>query len=329
MNTLSSRREIFFAYDIRMGNPNGDPFENRPRSLPDGTHYVTDVRLKRFVRDYLAQRGKEILVQSIEHEVTNLTGRVIRHLEQSGEPSATGQALVSILLDAFIDARLFGSSLAFKEHKGKEGKKWKGEPVPKTLTGAVQFNHGEVLHKATEVDIHGTSVFASKEENKQGTFTTFYGLRYGLVGFHGVANEHAAKTSRLSDQDYDELLHALWHSVRSAANTRTKMGQTPRLLLSIDYKPDADYQLGSLLDYVDLVAANGRPEKEWSSFKDYKLDLSRLHTRLTGVAHKIERVRYALHPDVQLVKNIFTTGSDGSHESLGSDVSYVSLGFDH
>ena len=48
-NTLSGRREFLFLYDIKMGNPNGDPDENRPRVLPDGTHYVTDVRLKRFV----------------------------------------------------------------------------------------------------------------------------------------------------------------------------------------------------------------------------------------------------------------------------------------
>jgi len=46
---LSNRYEFLFLYDIKMGNPNGDPDENRPRVLPDGTHYVTDVRLKRFV----------------------------------------------------------------------------------------------------------------------------------------------------------------------------------------------------------------------------------------------------------------------------------------
>ncbi len=51
-DTLSSRREFLFLYDIKMGNPNGDPDENRPRVLPDGTHYVTDVRLKRFARLY-------------------------------------------------------------------------------------------------------------------------------------------------------------------------------------------------------------------------------------------------------------------------------------
>jgi CRISPR-associated protein Csh2 len=69
--TLSSRRELFFAYDIKMGNPNGDPDENRPRVLPDGTYYVTDVRLKRFIRDYFKSQGNHILVDTIESK-TNI-----------------------------------------------------------------------------------------------------------------------------------------------------------------------------------------------------------------------------------------------------------------
>src|SRR5450631_2320972 len=75
-NTLASRREFVFLYDIKMGNPNGDPDENRPRVLPDKTHYVTDVRLKRFVRDFLKMQGENILVDTIEGKTTNLTGRV-------------------------------------------------------------------------------------------------------------------------------------------------------------------------------------------------------------------------------------------------------------
>jgi CRISPR-associated protein Csh2 len=50
VKSLAGRREFLFLYDIKMGNPNGDPDENRPRVLPDGTYYVTDVRLKRFAR---------------------------------------------------------------------------------------------------------------------------------------------------------------------------------------------------------------------------------------------------------------------------------------
>jgi CRISPR-associated protein Csh2 len=293
MTTLSSRRELLFLYDIRMGNPNGDPDENRPRSLPDGRFYVTDVRLKRFARDYLAAQGQEILVGNIEGRTTNLTGRIAHHLDKIGKAKANGEELVNILLDAFIDARWFGSSLAFKKQED-----WEPKPLPKTLTGAVQFNMGEVLHEAEEIQIQGTSVFGSDEEKKQGTFTNYAALRYALIAFHGVANEHSAKKSRMSDADYDVLLRALWNGVRSAGNTRTKIGQVPRLLLSVEYQPGEEFQFGNLMDYVKLQAAGGKPERAWASPDDYRLDLSRLLERISSQQARIAQVRYELSPDI-------------------------------
>ena len=338
--TLSSRREFLFLYDIKMGNPNGDPDENRPRVLPDGTFYVTDVRLKRFIRDYLKTQkytcdGKQcnydILVDTVEGKTTNLTGRVAEYLKSKGLKECEGKDLVNILLDAFIDARLFGSSFAFKakerededgdaqpeeeavkneaaapdkkaKGKGKSKEaKWEPKPEPKTLTGPVQIHHGEVLHQAQEVDIHGTCIFGSQEEKKQGTFTSSFILRYALIGFSGVANEHSAKRSRLADSDYDVYLKAMWQSVRAAANTRTKAGQQPIFLVNVVYKPGVEFQYGRLTDYVKLVAATGKPQKEWASPADYLVDIAILAQRLDVQRDKIAQIHYCVSPDLQLV----------------------------
>ncbi len=291
---LKSRQEFFFAYDIKMGNPNGDPDENRPRVLPDGTYYVTDVRLKRFMRDYFKSQGKGILVDSIEGRTTNLTGRVNAELANLGKKEADKEELVNLILNSFIDARLFGSSLAFKEDRG--GRSW--EPQPKTLTGALQISHGEVLHPAQEIEIRGTTTFSSDAKNTQGTFTEFFGLRYGLIGFNGIANEHSAKISLLSNADYDEALKALWQGVRSAANTRSKTGQVPRLLVNISYKEGHEFQFGNLLDYVKTKGEGDA--RNWSSPLDYHLDLSLLQQRLEQFTHHIAKVSYCLSPDIQL-----------------------------
>ena len=300
--TLSSRREFLFMYDIKMGNPNGDPDENRPRRLPDGTHYVTDVRLKRFVRDFLKTQGQEILVDTIEGKTTNLTGRVAHYLKEKKLAQCEGSELVKVLLEAFIDARMFGSSFAFKPMKfnEKDKKNWEPTAEPKTLTGAVQIQHGEVKNRAVEVDIHGTSTFASLEGNTQGTFTTFFGLRYGLIAFHGIANEHSAKLSRMTDGDYDTLLDAMWKSIRSSGNTRTKLGQVPRLLVSIKYKPGVEFQFGNLTDYVSLESKVGKNESDWASPDDFVLDISRLEKRLAQHADKVAVVSYCISPDVKL-----------------------------
>lgn len=288
---LASRREILFLYDTRMGNPNGDPDENRPRQLPDGTFYVTDVRLKRYARDYLKLRGADLLVDRVDGLTTNLTARVRSHLERTGRKEAHGAELVSILLDSFVDARLFGSSLAFKDWK-------EADPEPKTLTGAVQFNHGEVLHPAEEVIIKGTSLFGSDEDKSQGTFTEYACLRYALVGFSGVANEHSAKLSRLTEADYDALVRALWNGVRSAANTRTKTQQSPRLLVDVRYRPGSEYQIGNLITYARPHGE--RDPRTWASCRDYALDLSALVAKLAAVEDRVAEVRYAHESDLTL-----------------------------
>jgi len=302
MNTLSSRREFLFLYDIKMGNPNGDPDENRPRVLPDGTHYVTDVRLKRFTRDFLKSQGHEILVDTIEGKTTNLTGRVAHYLSQHGKIKIDDpEETLQILLDAFIDARLFGSSFAFKDQDAKaEGEKKADFAKPRTLTGAVQINHGEVKHDAEEVDIHGTSVFGSAEEKAQGTFTTYFGLRYALIAFNGVANEHSAERSRLTDGDYDSFLNALWNGVRSAGNTRTKYGQVPRLLVSVKYEPDSEFQFGNLADYVTLVPSNGKEPKAWASPADFMVNTDLLLQRLDKQGPRIDSISFCQSPDLKL-----------------------------
>ena len=216
------------------------------------------------------------------------------YLESIGKAKANGEELVNILLDSFVDARWFGSSLAFKKQDD-----WEPKTLPKTLTGAVQFNMGEVLHEAEEIQIQGTSVFGSDEEKKQGTFTNYAALRYALIAFHGVANEHSAKKSHMTDADYDSLLLALWNGVRSAGNTRTKIGQVPRLLLSVEYQPGEEFQFGNLMDYVKLHAITGKPERAWASPDDYQMDLSRLLERLNSQRARIAQVRYAVSPDLQ------------------------------
>jgi CRISPR-associated protein Csh2 len=309
LKTLSNRNEFLFLYDIKMGNPNGDPDENRPRVLPDNTVFVTDVRMKRYIRDYFLQKKQEILVGKIEGKTTNLTGRVAHYLKSKGLERATGEEIVNILQGAFIDARLFGSSFAFKEIKEQfEGEEaptnWKPTPLPKTMTGPVQFNMGEVLHDVEQVDIHGTTTFASDEGKSQGTFTQFFGIRYGLIAFSGIANEYSAKISKLSDNDYDDFINAMWKCVRESANTRTKKGQIPHFLLNITYNSDSEFQFGRLQDYVKTIASNGKNEKEWKSPEDYKLDISLLLKRLEKYDSKIEKISYQISDDIQFIEEL-------------------------
>jgi len=61
-----NRSEILFIYDAQDCNPNGNPIgDNRPRRDPDtGQGIITDVRLKRYLRDQLLDDGFDIYVKS-------------------------------------------------------------------------------------------------------------------------------------------------------------------------------------------------------------------------------------------------------------------------
>ena len=71
-NLVKNRSEILFLYETENANPNGDPInENRPRfDNEDSTILVSDVRLKRSIRDYWyeyknfnGKDGKDIFVR--------------------------------------------------------------------------------------------------------------------------------------------------------------------------------------------------------------------------------------------------------------------------
>ena len=324
---IKNRNEFLFLYDIKNGNPNGDPDENRPR-IDEVTKkcYVTDVRLKRFVRDYLIQIDGEnsILVTELNRKTVNLTDRVKQRLledkvDEEKQKKIEGSNLLSYLLDHFTDLRLFGSPLAFGFPQGKQyeeiKKNWRETG---TLTGPIQINFGETLHQVEETTFHGTSTFGSREEKEQGTFTTYYAIPYGLVAFHGVANENAAKTTFLSEEDMDKFKVALWRGVResTSAHTRTKRGQQPRLLLNIVYKEKIkikekqdngeevdkevpnEFHIGSLEEKIELKSKVGE-QINIRKVGDYVLDPSKLLDSIAKVKEKIKRVEYCLAPEFE------------------------------
>src|SRR5208283_1137897 len=181
---IEKRSEILFLYEVKDANPNGDPLEsNKPRIDPDtSVCTVTDVRIKRTIRDYWANRkGLEILVRDTFNEDGTLkTGkaRAKAFFDQAGLTDADdiGQVkkkLSEVILKQCIDARVFGCTLPFetKKKKGKkEEDKRKGtfDAGSITFTGPVQFsNFNRSYHRVLPQFVQGTAAFASKEDMHQ------------------------------------------------------------------------------------------------------------------------------------------------------------------
>jgi CRISPR-associated protein Csh2 len=116
MAVITKRSEIIFLYDATNCNPNGDPMDaNRPRINEEtGKCLVTDVRLKRTIRDYLYEKG-------YNGEETDALGDIFIRDEDgkpvTGTQRAKSYANKADFIQKFIDVRLFGAVSAPKKKK--------------------------------------------------------------------------------------------------------------------------------------------------------------------------------------------------------------------
>jgi len=323
---IKNRSEILFIYDVTDANPNGDPVdENKPRIDEEtGFNIVTDVRLKRTIRDYLHYFKKaEIFVREIRDEDGYLQDAKMRaedflltedDKKIDKKDFKTVQEMENVvrqnILRNCIDVRLFGATIPVELGK-------KGGSV--TLTGPVQFKLGRSLHKVDTMFIKGTGAFASGKEKAQFTFREEYILPYSLISFYGVINENAAQTTHLTEEDVNLLLEALWNGTKNLIS-RSKIGQMPRLLLQVIYRED-NYHLGELDRFVKLIS--DKRDEEIRDISEVRLDVTQLASNLEKVKDKIDRVRY--QKDDRLVLEI--NGNVINVESLCQGVKYEALEF--
>ncbi|MCK4643612.1 type I-B CRISPR-associated protein Cas7/Csh2 [bacterium] len=291
---IKNRSEIIFLYDIKDANPNGDPLdENKPR-IDEGTgiNIVTDVRLKRTIRDYLMNfKGKEIFVREITDNQGKIQDAKLRakdFLEDVKDLEAKGfneqkNIIKGKIVESCIDARLFGATIPL-ELKVKEKNKFKTVKGSITLTGPVQFRMGRSLHKVEMKHIKGTGAFASKAGVTQKTFREEDVLPYSLISFYGIINENAAKYTNLSEDDVKLLLDGIWNGTKNLIS-RSKVGQLPRLLFKVNYKED-NYHIGDLDKMIKLKSEKN--DEQIRDISDIILDASELIEVLNTNKDKIE-----------------------------------------
>ncbi|MDW5298888.1 MAG: type I-B CRISPR-associated protein Cas7/Csh2 [Sedimentibacter sp.] len=315
--SIAKRSEIIFLYDLSWGNPNGDPNDaNKPRiDSETGVNIVTDVRLKRTIRDELIARNYDVLVKDTFKEDGTLADGKNRGYDFLNEPlkskikkmskSDIEKAKISLdELEQFkanvrecLDIRLFGCVLP-SDIKG----------ASLQYTGPVQFKMGYSMHPVKLELMKGTGAFASGDDKDQKTFRQEYILPYSLINFYGLINDRAAKIIGLTEEDVDVLLDAIWIGTKNLI-TRTKAGQIPRLLINVTYK-EKDFYIGGLDKKIkfnyDMAGEAVR------SINDGILQLEEFKECIVKNKEKIEKVIIRLgtelKTDIDIVEELKNTG---------------------
>lgn len=277
---INNRSELLFIYDVKDANPNGDPAdENKPRIDEEtGVNIVTDVRLKRTIRDYFlnfkgynGDSDKDIFVRQKPSEKS---GKGLQDgKERATNFGKTKQEMLSNILKQCIDIRMFGGVLPLEKDSI-------------TYTGPIQFKMGRSLHQVEITHIKGTGAFASKAGAEQNTFREEYILPYSLIAFYGVINENAAKETLLSHEDVELLKEAIWEGTKNLIS-RSKFEHTPRLLLVVNYNQPCFF-IGELDKYISLKKEI--PDEKLRDITELKIDLSKIEEILLKNKDKIRNV---------------------------------------
>jgi CRISPR-associated protein Csh2 len=308
-SAISKKTEILFLYDIENANPNGDPMnENRPRfDAETGTALVSDVRLKRTVRDYWfdyegfnGKDGKDIFVRELMYNDEKDPQK--KYVQDGKRRADNFKSDEDTILDTCIDIRVFGGVIPLKNDSI-------------TLTGPVQFQMGRSLNKVEITTEQGTGAFASGEKKGQATFRTEYKLPYAIIGFNGIVNDKAAEKSRMTEDDLQLLLKGVWEGTKNLIS-RSKFGQRPLLLLAVTFKDS--YYLGGMRQKLKIISEMN--EEAIRSVNDYSVDVTGLFEALKKVSSNIESLNVVVADELNLINNgktvKFATGVLSSVDSL-------------
>jgi len=334
-DVVGKNSELLYLYDAKMCNPNGDPDEeNKPRmDYETGRNLVSDVRLKRYLRDYwlalsedewrklgYAPRpdvwGRHVedkksglqQVVSAKDRISALAGElgvedlnelVKRASQKKGDKERKKlKAFIEQLLTRLVDVRIFGATMPIGDESGR-----KGESI--TFIGPVQFSWGYSLNRVEILPSASiTSHFASgrpgrgEEGERYGTMGKDWRVKYSLLTFYGTVSAWRACHTRLTQQDVELLDHSLLRALPLLATTRSKLGQTPRLYLRVQYKDDRTF-LGDPRAWLELECETGLED-----VKDVQLNFTGFVERLGSAKDKIEKVGFWAHPDFASAKQL-------------------------
>ncbi len=228
---LANKIDFAVAFRVRGANPNGDPLNgNEPRTFGDeGFGEMTDVAIKRKLRDRLQESGQAIFVQADDRRVDD--ARSLRErLEAVIDIGQPAQAVQAAACKTWYDVRAFGQLLALKAKPKTAAKKGKGAPAKPVeggeeapedgedgsisigVRGPVSVRHAISCAPISVVSTQITkSVSADGDGSKRGADTM--GMKHlveeAVYVFYGAINPQLAERTGFSAQDAELLKSVL------------------------------------------------------------------------------------------------------------------------
>lgn len=265
MSTIENKIDFAVILSVKNANPNGDPLNgNRPRENYDGHGEISDVCLKRKIRNRMQDLGEAVFVQSDDR--SNDSCKSLKDRADSCKPLAEAikkkntELAVKTACEEWIDVRSFGQLFAFKGSDASIG-----------IRGPVS------LHPAFSVDtvdissIQITKSVNSTPSEKRGSDTMGMKHRvdFGLYVFYGSVNCQLAEKTGFSDADAEVLKKALCTLFENDASSARPEGsmEVCRVVWWRHNNKSGQYSSAKVHGSVHVTPKSPSPQ----SFADYEV----------------------------------------------------------
>lgn len=203
---ITSRHDFVYLFDCKDGNPNGDPdAANAPRIDPQDMHgLVSDVCLKRKLRNYALLRGQRIFVQqgAVLNESIQQAHADLGHDVDGKKKTASREQVKSArsaMCAKFYDVRTFGAVMSTGANAGQ-------------VRGPVQLGFSRSVDPILPLDLSITRMAVTEPKDADSPNQTMGRknlIPYGLYRCHGFLSANLAQETGFSSDD----LELLWESL--------------------------------------------------------------------------------------------------------------------
>lgn len=224
MEPIKNRYDFVFYFDVKDGNPNGDPDAgNLPRLDAETGHgLVTDVCIKRKVRNYVLMTKEEKPPFDIFIKEKAVLNTLIdqAHEDEEVNKKEKGdktEAAKMWMCKNYYDIRTFGAVMSTGKNAGQ-------------VRGPIQLTFARSVDPIVALEHSITRVAKTTEERSETGGSEMgrkYTVPYGLYRCHGFISAHLANQTGFSDDDLNlffEAMQNMFEHDRSAArgemNTR-------------------------------------------------------------------------------------------------------------
>ncbi len=241
MSVLDKKIDFAVVIKVKKANPNGDPLNgNRPRSDYDGFGEITDVCLKRKIRDRMIERvesldedlqaGQNVFVQSDDR---NIDGEPSLRARAESKTNGLGKETLNhkktppteaakLACEKWLDVRTFGQVFAFSKSKGAEG-------VSIPIRGPVSVQSAFSVEPITSVSTQITKSVSGEGDGTKRSSDTMgmkHRIEEAIYVTYGSMNPQLAERTGFSGEDAEtikQILPKLFENDESTARPAGSM----------------------------------------------------------------------------------------------------------